>query len=609
MATLTKKQKAVYDFVKTYINKKGFSPTFEEIKKHFKLSALSGVHQHIETLEEKGFLTKSEYSARGLELSNQNEPMVQIPLLGVIAAGQPIEAIEESDAKTINLPKSQLLQSGKYYALKVQGNSMIGDGIFDGDTVVIRKQETADNGQTVVAIIDDNEATLKKIYKGKGRIKLQPANQMMLPIFRKEVEIRGVVVQIIRNLEEGRNKVDTEKNEFSDASIKYIDETDIKYRKSLGQYFTPKSIRETLLEKLPNKIIKPKILDPGCGTGEFLITAKKYFKNSELHGWDIDNKLTTITKRNLRGANIKNIDALLNNDYNKYDFVIGNPPYYEFSPPKEIKEKFKEIMGGRTNIFNLFIYQGIKWLKAGGYLAFVVPPSMNNGAYFARLRNFIIHNANIEHIEILKDSKIFKGALQSTMLLVLRKGENKGDYIFKKNGIVIFSENAKDLQKEFRNAVTLKDLGYAAKTGRVIWNQNKHLLTNNSKDGIPLIWAHNIDEKKLDLSLSISNPKKPQYIKRQDYNIGPAIVVNRITGSVSSTKLRAAIVPAGMKFFAENHVNVIFPPKYIDEGKGISLKSVAEQISSPKKSDVMKNVTGNTQISKTELENLFPLTA
>jgi len=202
MATLTKRQKQILDFIKSYIEKKGLSPTFEEIRKHFKLSALSTVHQHIETLAEKGFLEKNGSSARGMELKEKRNAknFVEIPLAGTIAAGQPIEAVGVQN-ETIAVSQLDVQKDGNYYALRVQGDSMIDEGIFDGDVVVIKQQSVAENGQTVVAIIDDNEATLKKIYRENNRFRLQPANQTMLPIYRREVEIRGVVIKIIRNIE------------------------------------------------------------------------------------------------------------------------------------------------------------------------------------------------------------------------------------------------------------------------------------------------------------------------------------------------------------------------------------------------------------------------
>lgn len=401
------------------------------------------------------------------------------------------------------------------------------------------------------------------------------------------------------------------KNEFHNLTLKYIEETPIRYRKSLGQYFTPKSVREQLLSKLPNKRANPKVLDPACGTGEFLVTANKYFRNAQLYGWDIDKKLIDIAKKIVPTADLQVKDALKENKYEEYDFVIGNPPYYEFSPSEAVKEKFKNIISGRINIFSLFINEGINLLRDGGYLAYVVSPSMNNGAYFSKLRKFIVENCNVEYLTILDKSDIFHKALQKVMLIVLKKGRNKSSYIFKRNNILIFSEKTDYLEKAFNGKTTLHELGYRVKTGRLVWNQSKNLLTDSPKGSIPLIWAHNITPKGLKLPLK---HKKPQYVKINDYDIGPAIVVNRITGAARSANLKAGIVPKGMKFIAENHVNVIFPPEQLeiplkDETmkKYISLEDILIQLKSKEKLKVIQNVTGNTQLSKTELENLFPI--
>jgi len=610
----TKRQKQILDYITSYIKEKDYAPSLEEIKKHFKLSSASTVHQHVKALKEKGYLKKIENQPRSIEINKKQRVsgLVAIPLLGTIAAGEPIEAIE--DKETIEVQKDLLSKSGEHFALRVQGNSMIDEGILDGSIVIIRKQPTVENGETAIALINGNEVTLKKIYKEKNGFRLQPANPNLKPIFTKKLTIQGKVVSVIRSFEQLK-KVIGNKKEFTDFTIRYMEKTNINYRKSLGQYFTPRSIRELLLEKLPNTTKKPKVLDPACGTGEFLITAKNYFKDSELYGWDIDKNLVNIASKVMPEAELNSLDALYNTDYGKYDFVIGNPPYFEFSPSKEIEEKFKRVTNGRINIFSLFICQGLNWLKNGGYLAFVVPPSMNNGAYFLKLREFIIGNANIEYLHILKDPKIFQGALQSTMLLILRKSKNKGNYLFKKNGILIFTEEAKFLKKSFQNKITLNDLGYEVKTGRVVWNENRHLLTNNSNEGIPLIWAHNITDE--GLRHPLLNSEKPQYIKRKDYDIGPAIVTNRITGSVNSKNLKAAIISPGRKFIAENHVNVIFPPSNKKQTalafntnlvkKSISLFQIAKQLSSKEKLKVIENITGNTQISKTELEKLFPI--
>jgi len=396
------------------------------------------------------------------------------------------------------------------------------------------------------------------------------------------------------------------KSEFQPETLEYIDRVDVEYRKSLGQYFTPQSIREKLLSKLPKRE-NPKILDPGCGTGEFLLTAKEYFKNSKLYGWDIDEKLVEISQKLVPDAQIEKADALKRNDYGKYDFVIGNPPYYEFRPDAETRKKFAAIINGRVNIYGLFIHQGINLLKEGGYLAYVVSPSMNNGAYFANLRRFIVENCNIEYLSVLDSPSLFHEALQSVMLLILKKGQNKGDYIFKKNGILIFTEEVSYLDKAFEGKTSLSGLGYKVMTGKLVWNDNKHLLTHEAEGNIPLIWSYNITPD----GLKLGNHERPQYVKiREGYDVGPAIVVNRIVGRPGSGRIRAALVPPGMKFVGENHVNVIFPPKQarlLQMEETVSLKDVLRQLNSSEKVRVVQSITGNTQISKNELERLFPI--
>ncbi len=221
MATLTKRQKQIYDYTKSYINKKGFSPTLEEIKKHFRLSSLSTIHQHIGTLADKGFITKDDNSARGIGLVEKAAKLVRIPLLGIIAAGQPIEAVQEKE--TIAVPQSKLPRGGEFYALRVVGDSMIDEGINNGDVVLVKQQTVADNGQKVVALIDNHEATLKKFYKERGHIRLQPANKTMEPlIFRnsRDVSIQGIVLDVIREAGIDIPEFVIEKTEQDAAALK-----------------------------------------------------------------------------------------------------------------------------------------------------------------------------------------------------------------------------------------------------------------------------------------------------------------------------------------------------------------------------------------------------
>lgn len=199
MQTLTKKQKEIFDFINTYTAENGIPPTIDEIRKNLNLKAVSTVHEHIASLREKGYLSKSDDTDRGMTPKKEIKSIIEIPIVGKIAAGQPIEAIEDAQ-DTISIINPAIKTAKDHYALRVVGDSMIDEGIFNGDIVVIKKQSVAENGQTVVAIIDDNQATLKKLYKEDKKIRLQPRNPDMKPLFRIDVEIRGVVVQVIRDI-------------------------------------------------------------------------------------------------------------------------------------------------------------------------------------------------------------------------------------------------------------------------------------------------------------------------------------------------------------------------------------------------------------------------
>ena len=394
--------------------------------------------------------------------------------------------------------------------------------------------------------------------------------------------------------------------EYTKESIDYLKNTDIKKRKQLGQYFTPKSIRELLLSKLPKKD-NADILDPACGSGEFLLSCKKYFKNPILYGFDIDKKLINISSKLVKNASIKNFD-FLNIDINKkkYDYIIGNPPYFELKLNEEIKKKYFDIIKGRVNIFSLFIKTGLDLLKDGGYLAYVVPPSMNNGAYFSKLREYIIKNSSLEYLHIIDGADNFHFASQKVMLIILKKTNSKksSKYIFKKNRITIFTEDKNFLNKSYKNTVSLKDIGYTVKTGNIIWNEHKEKLTNDKNNSTLLIWASNINNGKIIIGYTKG---KPQYIKNISNDLiikSRVVVVNRITGSSKDINIKAAIVNE-KEFVCENHVNVIYMSK--NANQNYSLEDILKALQDKTNIKVMRLISGNTQISKTELERLLPI--
>jgi len=195
---LTKRQKELYDFLEHYIAECGYAPTLEEIGEHFELSSLATVHKHLANLQEKGLIRRRWNFSRAIELTrNVKAGAVALPLLGTVAAGKPIEALEGDD--TFSVPE-EFIRRNETFVLRVQGSSMIDDGIWNGDYVVVESRPTAENGETVVALVN-GEATVKKFYREKGgRIRLMPANETMAPIIArdKDVEVRGVVVAVMR---------------------------------------------------------------------------------------------------------------------------------------------------------------------------------------------------------------------------------------------------------------------------------------------------------------------------------------------------------------------------------------------------------------------------
>ncbi|HUG39889.1 MAG TPA: transcriptional repressor LexA [Longimicrobiales bacterium] len=197
---LTKKQKQILDFVRDFSEAHGYAPSFEEIADAFGYGSLATVHEHLENLRTKGYIRKGYNESRSLELVPAEIKLaaVPLPLYGSVAAGQPIEAMDEQE--TVAVPED-MLGRGEHYVLRVTGDSMIDEQIRDGDYLVVRHRETAENGEMVVALVDQEAATVKKFYREKdGRIRLQPANPTMTPLIfgAERVRVQGIVMGVMR---------------------------------------------------------------------------------------------------------------------------------------------------------------------------------------------------------------------------------------------------------------------------------------------------------------------------------------------------------------------------------------------------------------------------
>lgn len=206
MEKLTEKQAVILDILKKLIAKNGYPPTVREIGKEAELSSPATIHFHLKQLEEKGYIKKDDNKNRTIEilvpneyLTKEDEKIVDVPLLGKVTAGSPIEAIEMPD-EYFSLPANIISKNKEVFTLKVSGESMINVGIFDGDILIVERKNTAKNGDTVVAMNDQNEATVKTFYKENGHFRLQPENDTMDPIILKECTILGKVIGLYRKL-------------------------------------------------------------------------------------------------------------------------------------------------------------------------------------------------------------------------------------------------------------------------------------------------------------------------------------------------------------------------------------------------------------------------
>ncbi len=551
---ITKRQKQLLDFIQKYAEKKGINPSLQEMAEALDLSSLSSVHYHLARLEEKSLISRNSGTYRSVKVSNTDGPLTEISLVGIIAAGQPIEAIE--DPEPITVPKTMLSGSGEHFALRVSGDSMIGDGIFNRDIVVIRKQEYANDGDTIVAIINGNEATLKRLYKEKDGFRLQPANPNIEPIFTKELLVQGKVMSVLRNIEnelvatplqKSKNYIrsdeyaDTDSLKIlSDAILQFKEENLLNYksekildvlilkqvfsfllekqgidsktrkntfdvldvngelkkehaekieyilsnfnivsssddvlghiyqsiqsqenRKDAGQYYTPNKVVNFIIDKIEinlseNKELK--IIDPACGSGQFLIlaydklleqyknigidenTAHKNIVEKHLFGVDIDPIACVLAKANLVLKNpfvlirpniftndfLRRDYGLIDKDpfeqiHKQFDFVVGNPPWGA-SLTKENKkyfEKYYEIGEVGLNTFTLFIERSFDFLKEKGRLGFLMPEAYLKIKVHQPSRQQILSRAEIKLLAISGD--IFKKVYAPSLVLIFEK--------------------------------------------------------------------------------------------------------------------------------------------------------------------------------------------
>lgn len=415
-------------------------------------------------------------------------------------------------------------------------------------------------------------------------------------------------------------------NSFTSITAEHIKTLNVKARKQLGQYMTPKSLSHRMAVLFTPSTEPMKVLDPAVGTGELLLAYKTIHPEQEVqyHGWDVDTEMLRITQHNLPETLIapKSLfQPLLPDEKAQYDRIIANPPYFEVkrNQPELKNSNLATIQGkGRLNIYSLFFEYALSLLKVGGELVFLVPPSMNNGAYFKEIRTHILTHSMIEHIEIIRDNNLFADALTSVQIIKLVKTDPNYDgnllrsrkWVVDFNSInptrgvdlpVIFTDRADTIYKAWEGHTSLHHLGYKVTTGSYPWNQLKHQFTT---EGIPLIYSQDITKNHtIQLNSKLAMRRwLPQGMLGEKSN--PTIVVNRIIGSLKNPSLKHALVqlPA---YYTENHVNVISAAPQTTTK--VSLEQVSGALSQDGLTGYLQALTGNTQLSATELNHLIPL--
>lgn len=407
--------------------------------------------------------------------------------------------------------------------------------------------------------------------------------------------------------------------ELTQESLDYTANTPLEKRKALGQYMTPGAIGDLLLSHLKVSD-NAKILDPAVGTGELLLAAQRRNNSElELHGWDVDPDILKVARKVVPNAQLQeqSVFESIDEKWNGYfDIIVGNPPYFELKKDAFSSKEFV-VSAGRTNIYSIFFEKYLPLIKEGGHLAYIIPPSMNAGAYFANLRKFILENSYVEQVDLVRHNGHFIDALTSVQIVVLRKKNSKEElkvspYVLDFNQFTngtglptIFTDNKEIVIKHWKDKKSLFDYGYEVVTGTIPWNQYKPNLSKDEVEGsFPLYYAKDIaSDNTLKLSPLVAEKRWLQSSKPTLK--GKNILVNRIVGSLESPRLKAALVDEEA-YYAENHTNVIRARSGVTPT--LTIEEVYEKLTTYEGlSEYLQAVTGNTQLSAKELMYLLPL--
>lgn len=406
-------------------------------------------------------------------------------------------------------------------------------------------------------------------------------------------------------------------SQFNQISIDLTKSLSKPIKKAQGIYFTPQSIIGCLITKVLPHLSNPtniNILEPSCGSCEMVKALDDLLSGVSITGIEINTEIyTEISKLSFKNqVNLLNSDFMSFNSGSLYDLIIGNPPYF-VCKKENIPAKYSEYITGRPNIFGLFIIHSLHLLSPHGILAFVIPKSFLNSAYYANIRNYIKQTCEIVAIEDYQAVNDFIDTDQSTFGLIIKKLEKERlmietvncPYSIMLNGNYIFTSNAELLSSYFENATTIQQMGLAVKTGTIVWNEHKDLLTHDELNTILLYNTNVTNDNKIKLT-TFKNAEKAQYINVEG-NTDPIIVVNRGNGN-ASYNFKYTLIEKLMPFVVENHLNMIYSPTPKKKSELIATyKKIIHSFENPKTKAFIELFFGNNGLSKTELETILPI--
>lgn len=410
--------------------------------------------------------------------------------------------------------------------------------------------------------------------------------------------------------------MNSENKQFSLLSYEITKNLDNKAIKNNGIYFTPSDVIKVCIERIKQleldyNIIINNILEPCCGSCEFILSLDDYFIGKNIHGiennTDIFKKINNLTLKN-NTLTLEHKNFFFNDNNKKYELIIGNPPYYVIHK-NEINEKYHKYFDGRPNIFILFIIKSLELLEKDGIISFILPKNFLNCSYYDKTRKYINNKYNI--LNIIKCNDNYIETKQETINIFIENKSPLNNNLFSiklNDEYTLFEtkDNIIKIKKLYEKSTTLNKLGFSVNVGNIVWNQNKDILTNNKKKTL-LIYSSDIKNGKLEIQ-EYSNKQKKNYIDKPGHT-GPLLVINRGYGK-GKYKFNYCIIneKSTKKYLIENHLICIKYYKTINNMELIKkYKKIINSFENKKTTKFVDIYFSNNSINTNELANLLPI--